>query len=205
MIELHFANSGNSLRTVIVLEECALPYCRHKLDLAKDEHKSAEFLKINPFGMVPAMYDSDGPGGNAIVITQSAAIMLYLAEKTGRLIPADPVRRARMMQWFMMAASDVGPANAIILYMNNAVPDLSDAGRAFLVDRFVNLIRGVEAHLAENGREYLADELSLADFALFPAVRIRRSLLESAGGFDHLFRWADRIMARPSVQRAIAA
>jgi GST-like protein len=205
MIDLYFANSGNSLRAVIALEECGLPYRGHKIDLQKREQKSPEFLKLNPFGVVPAMYDSDGPGGRPVTLTQSGAIMLYATEKAGRFMPEDPVRRLAALQWFMMAVSDASPANAIILYMGNNVPDLSEGGRAYLQNRFLDLMRGVEAHLAQGERSYLAEEISIADLALFPIVRIRRAMIEAAGGFPNLLRWFDHIGARPAIARAIAA
>jgi GST-like protein len=202
MLELYFSDSANSLRAVLILEECALSYRAHKLDLMKREQKSQDYLGINPFGMVPTLCDPAGPDGNPTTLTQSTAIMLYLAEKTGMFIPTEPARRVRMMEWLMMAVGDAGPANMMMLYMSRNVPDLSDTGRAFLLGRFVSLMRVVETHLAKDRKAYLIDELSLADFALFPVVRMRRKLLEGIGEFDHLIEWADRLMARPAVQRA---
>lgn len=205
MIELYYAQSGNSLRVVMMLEECGLSYSANKLNLINGDANAPEFLKINRFGMVPVIEDSDGPEGRPILLSQSAAIMLYLAKKAGKFIPSSEELQLKMMEWLMVAASDVGPANALILYMNQDVSDLSDTGRSFLANRFIGLLRVVEAHLAESENEYLAGELSVADFALLPPVLIRHKLLEEAGGLPHLFRWADRLMARPAVQRAIAA
>lgn len=204
MIELYYAESGNSLRVVMLLEECGFSYRANKLDLSKGEHKTSEFRKINPFGKVPVIEDSDGPDGHPVRLSQSAAIMLYLAKKAGKFIPSSGLEELRMMEWLMVAA-DVAAANALILYMNRDVQDLSDGGRAFLTKRFLDLLNVAEAHLAESETGYLTGELSLADFALFPAIRIRRKLLEEVGGFPRLLDWADRLMARPAVQRAIAA
>lgn len=204
MIELYYADSGNSLRAVMLLEECGLPYKAVKLNLINREQKESEFLKINKFGSVPVIIDSDGPDGHPIYLSQSAAIMLYIANKAGKFIPPSKILELKMMEWLMVAASDVGPANALILYMNRDVPDLSDSGRLFLVSRFIGLIRVVEAHLAKSENGYLAGELSLADFALFPSIRIRRKLLEDAGDFHHVLNWADKLIARPAVQRAMA-
>jgi GST-like protein len=205
MIDLYFANSGNSLRAVLALEECGLPYQAHKLDLQKKEQKSPSYLAINPFGVVPAMHDSDGIDGRPVTLTQSGAILLYAAEKTKQLVPADPVRRLAALQWFLMATTDAAPANAIIFYMDANVPDLSAAARAYLQERFVGLMRAVESHLAAPDRLYLAGEFSIADVALFPVVRIRRSVMQQVGGFTHIFAWADRLMQRDAFQRAIAA
>ncbi len=205
MIELYYAESGNSLRVVMMLEECGLPYKANKLNLMNGEQKTPDFLKINPFGLVPVIEDAEGPEGSPIRMSQSAVIMLYLANKVGKFIPSSKLLELKMMEWLMVAAADVGPANAQILYMNRNVPDLSDQGRLFLENQFIGLLRTVEAHLAESESDYLAGELSVADFALLPPVRIRRALLEEAGGFPHLLKWADRLLARPAVQRAIAA
>jgi GST-like protein len=205
MIDLYFANSGNSLRAVLALEECGLPYRPHKLDLQKQEQKSPSYLAINPFGVVPAMHDPEGVDGRPVTLTQSGAILLYAAEKAGKLVPPDPVRRLAALQWFMMATTDASPANAIILYMSNNVPDLSAAGRAYLQERFIGLMRRVEDHLATSQRVYLADEFSIADVALFPIVRIRRSMMQQIGGFTHICAWADRLLERTAFQRAIAA
>jgi GST-like protein len=204
VLKLYFADSGNSLRVLMVLEECALPYGAHKLDLSKGEQKDPQFLRVNPFGAVPVLHDPQGPDGEPVLLSQSAAIILYLAEKAGKLIPSSAARKLKMMQWLMMAASDAGPANTLLLYMSNRVPDLSAASRAFLTDRFVNLMRVVEAHLAASKYGFLAEEISLADFALLPVVRMRRSLLEEIGGFAHLFNWADGLLERSAVRRALA-
>lgn len=205
MIDLYFADSANSLRSLIALEECGLAYRGRQLDLLKNEHKSPEYLKINPLGAVPALRDSEGPGGGPFVLTQSGAIMLYAAEKTGKLIPREPLRRMSALQWFMMAASDAHPANAVMLYLGNNVPDLTQSAIDYLRNRFLGLMRSVEDHLAANRLAYLAEELSIADLSLFPVVRIRREMIEKAGGFPCLLRWADDIAARPAVARAIAA
>ena len=126
MIELYYADSGNSLRVVMLLEECGLPYKANKLDLTNGDQKAPEFLKINRFGSVPVIEDSEGPDGHPIRLSQSAAIMLYIANKVGKFIPYSKVLELKMMEWLLVAASDVGPANALILYMNRDVSDLSD-------------------------------------------------------------------------------
>ncbi|WP_454019572.1 glutathione S-transferase family protein [Azospirillum sp. Marseille-Q6669] len=127
--------------------------------------------------------------------------MLHVAERTGRLIPPDPRRRLAALQWFMLAVSDANPASAALLYVGRDVPDATPATTAFLEGRLLNIMRGCETRLT--GRDFLADELSLADLALFPVVRMRRGLLEGAGGLGRLLGWADRIAALPSVIRAV--
>lgn len=205
MIELYYSDTGNSMRAAMALEECGLAYRRHRLDMQGREHKSAWFLALNPFGLVPLVVDDDGPQGRSITLAQSGAILLYAAEKTARFLPEDPVLRYQALQWCMMAASDASPASAIINYMNNNVADLSQTGRDYLEGRFLGLMRGVEASLASSGQDYLVGEISIADLALFPVVRMRRSMIEKAGDLHHLLRWADRIAARPAVLRAAQA
>jgi GST-like protein len=203
MIDLYYTDSANSMRAATALEECGLAYRRHRLDFARRDHKAPAYLKINPFGAVPAIVDDEGPHGRPITLTQSGAILLYAAEKTGRFVPADPALRYPALQWCMMAVSDAAPANTLINYMNANVPDLSQTGRDYLQGRFVGMMRGVEAELAATRRDYLVgDEITIADLALFPVVRMRRVMLDSVGDVAYLLRWADRIAARPAVLRA---
>jgi len=202
MIELYYSDTGNSMRAAMALEECGLAYRRHRVDVQRREHKSPSYLALNPFGLVPLIVDDDGPEGRSITLAQSGAILLYAAEKTARFLPEDPAARYQALQWCMMAVSDANPASAIINYMNNNVADLSQAGRDYLKGRFLGLMRGVESGLASSGREYLVGEISIADLALFPVVRMRRPMIEEAGDLPHLLHWADRIAARPAVLRA---
>lgn len=203
MIDLYYANSGNSLRAVIALEEAELEYRGHLLDLSAKEHKRASFLAIHPFGLVPVALLSDGTGGKPVTLSQSCAILLYAAEHTERLVPSDPVERLAMLEWCLFATSDASPASAIIRYMTKGVPDLPVSGRAFLEGRFLRLMGAVERHLASHG-DYLLRDVSMADLALFPVVWMRRRMLEAVRDMPHLLRWADRIAERPSVARATA-
>lgn len=201
MIDLYYAVTGNSLRAVVALEECALPYRRHRIDLTKGEHKTPEFLKMNPLGAVPVMVDHDGPGGEPLTLAQSGAITLYAAEKAGRFIPADLRRRQVAMQWFMAAVTDAAPGSAILFYMSNFAPDRTAANEAYLQGRLLGVLAGFEGQL--QGREFIAGEISVADLALFPVVNSRRATLQQTGTFSNLLRWADAMAARPGVARAL--
>ncbi|HEY6894349.1 MAG TPA: glutathione S-transferase family protein [Casimicrobiaceae bacterium] len=202
MIELYAANSSNSQRVAIMLEECALPYSVRRVDLGKGEQRSEAFLAINPAGAVPAIVDSDGPGG-ATALTQSGAILLYLAMKTGRYFPQDPARRVRAFEWFMFAASDWSSFSTMLFLNTVILPDKSQANGAFYEERLGRYFRVANERLA--AREFLADELSIADFALYPVVRVRYALVEKAADLPHLSRWAETLAARPTVERAMAA
>ena len=201
MIDLYFAPTGNGLRASVALEETGLPYKLHKLDLYKGEQHTEQFRHINPAGLIPVIVDPDGPGGKPLTLSQSGAIVLYLAEKSGRFIPADVTVRTLAMQWFLQAASDVSAASATIFRLENSAPDKSvenvDYFKTRLLDAFLVCDQALE------DREYLAGELSIADLMLYPSFAFRRSLVDQSGGYDHLRRWADTMAARPGVQRGM--
>jgi GSH-dependent disulfide-bond oxidoreductase len=204
MIEFYTFDTGNCMRAAIGLEEAGLPYRTHKVDLAKGEQKSSEFLKINMIGAVPAIADDDGPGGKRIVLAQSGAILLYVAEKSGRLMPKDPERRAAALQWLLHAASDVAASSGMLFQLANRAPEKSQANLDWMQQQF--LLRHLSAcDQRLKGRDYLADELSIADLALFPIVSVRREMIEKAGGYADLLRWAAAMAARPAVQRGMKA
>lgn len=201
MIDLYMAGTSNGLRASVALEECGLPYTLHKLDLMKGEHRKPEYLAINPAGLIPAIVDSDGPGGKPITLSQSGAIVLYCAEKSGRFLPRDSARRALAMQWFMQAASDVAGAGTILFFYGMFAPDKTPANTEWLEGRYANAMRVVDRHLA--GHEYLADEISVADLLLYPNYAGRKPLLDKAGGFEHLHRWGAAMAARPGIQKGM--
>jgi len=201
MIELHFAPTANGLRAAVALEETGLPYRTHKVDLAKGEQRTAEFLKLNPAGLIPVIVDPDGPGGKPLTLSQSGAIILYAAEKSGKFLPKDATRRALAMQWMMQAASDVAGTSSTIFRMETSVPDKIAANNDYFKQRLLVFFAACDARLA--GREYLADEFSVADIMLYPNFAARKSLIDQAGGFANLQRWGAAIGSRPGVQRGM--
>ena len=203
MIDFYTANSSNGQRVAIMLEECALPYALHKVDLMNGEQRRPEFLRINPAAAIPAIVDPDGPGGQPLALAQSGAILVYLAEKTGRFLPGDPARRAAAWQWLMQAVSDTAAASSAIFLLSSFVPEKSPANTGFFEDRVVKFLRDADRRLAD--REFLADEPSIADFALFPLANVRRTLVDRAGDLPHLVRWMAALAARPGVARGLAA
>jgi GST-like protein len=202
MIDLYAATSSNSQRVAIMLEECGIDYEVHRVDLARGEQRSDTFLQLNPAGAVPVIVDADAPGGS-MTITQSGAILLYLAMKTGRYFPKDPARRAHAFEWFMFAASDFSSYSTMLFLTNVVLPDKSDANAGFFEERLSRYFQVANAQL--QGRDFLADELSIADFALYPVVRVRYALVERDGKLEHLARWAEALAARPAVSRGMAA
>ena len=199
MIDLYTFGTGNGRRAAILLEECGLPYTVHKVDLTKGEHRKPEFLRLNPLGVIPVIVDSEGPGGKPLTLSQSGAIAIYAAEKSGRFLPKDPVRRLMALQWLMHAVSD-GALTVGTVFLTSLLPDKP----ASVIERFTGRLSGffkaIDGHLAEN--EYLAGELSIADFALYTVVVTGKNLLKGQE-FPNLDRWAGAIGARPGVAKGM--
>ncbi len=201
MIEFYTFQTSNGLRVAIMLEECGLPYRVHRVELMKGEQQSAAFLKLNPAAAIPVIVDPDGPGGAAVTLSQSGTILQYLAEKTGRFLPGDAVRRLLALQWVMFAATDCAAASGSIFQLSVLAPDKSPANVAFYEQRVLRYFRVADDRLA--GRQWLADELSIADFALYPIYAVRKSIAEAAGDLPNLTRWGDALAARPAVAKAM--
>jgi GST-like protein len=202
MIDLYTYATSNGQRASIMLEECGLPYKATTIDLERGEQKMPNFLKINPAGQIPVLVDPDRPGGKPVVIAQSGAIILYLQEKTNKLLPRDPLRRAAAQQWFLQAMSDVAPSSAI-LFLVGTIPEITIATRKLFEQRLLQNLRNADRRLSEV--EYLAGEFSIADIALYPTVAFRRELIEQNGELHHLMRWIATMAARPGVQRGMSA
>lgn len=202
MITLYTAATPNGWKASITLEELELPYELRALNLGENEQKSEEFLAICPNGRIPAIVDHDAEGGD-LAIFESGAIMLYLADKTGRLIPQDTAGRSRAIQWLMFQMGGVGPmmgqANVFFRYF----PEKIQAA----IDRYQNesrrLFEVLDRRLGES--EWLAgDEYSIADIANWSWVRIHGWSGVSTDGLDHLLRWMEKLDARPACQRGVA-
>ena len=203
MIELYAAQSSNGQRAAIILEECGLPYRVHKLELMKGEQRTPQFLKINPAGAIPVIIDPDGPGGAPITLAQSGAIAIYAAEKTGKLLPRDPVRRALALQWLMYAVTDCAAASMTVFFETVLLPEKAPGNLKFCEERLVRYFRVADGRL--EGRDWLADELSIADFALYPLCVVRKPYIDSAGDMPNLSRWMVAISARQAVAKAMRA
>ncbi len=201
MIDFYTWQTSNGQRAAILLEECGFAYDVHKVDLAKGEQRSPGFLEINPAGAIPVIVDWDGPGGKPVTLAQSGAIELYLAEKAGRFVPADPARRASAYQWFMQALTDCATSSTGIFFCNVLLPEKSAANVAWFEKRLTSQFRLADARLATH--EWLAGELSLADLALYPVYAVRKALADAAGDLPHLARWGAALATRPAVAKAM--
>ncbi len=198
MIDLYTAATPNGYKISIALEELALPYKLIALDLAKREQKTPEFLAINPNGRIPAIVDHDA---DDFAVFESGAILVYLAEKTGKLMPSDAKGRSRVLQWLMFQMGGVGPmmgqANVFYRYLPEKIPAAIDRYQG----ESKRLFRVLDGHLKDH--EYLAGGYSIADIANWAWVRTHRWSGVDIGDLPHLRRWRDQIRARPAVQRGI--
>ena len=201
MIDLYFAGTANGLRASVALEETGLAYRLHKVDLAKGEQRTAEFLKLNPAGLIPVIVDSDGPGGKPFTLAQSGAILLYCAEKSGKFLPKDAARRAIAMQWVMQAASDIAGTSGAIFRLEVSAPEKSAANVEYFKKRLLGFFSVCDRAL--EGREFLVDELSVADLMLYPNFATRKQLVDQAGGFQNLQRWGAAMAGRQGVARGM--
>ena len=201
MIDFYTFATSNGQRVAIMLEECGLPYRVHWIDLTQGQQSAPDFLAVNPAGAIPVIVDAEGPGGKPFTLAQSGAIVIYLGEKTGKFIPADPVRRLAALQWLLQATTDVARASSAIFLVSTLVPEKIPGNTAFFEQQCLRYLRSVDARLAT--RDYLADELSIADFALYPVYAVRKELVDRAGDLPHLARWGNALAARPAVARAM--
>jgi GSH-dependent disulfide-bond oxidoreductase len=204
MIDLYTWTTPNGRKISIMLEEVGLPYRVIPVNLGKDEQHRPEFLAVNPNGKIPAIVDHDVPGG-PLSVFESGAILVHLAEKSGRLLPTDVRARATTFQWLMFQMSHVGPIiGQAGHFLNDAEEKVPYAIRRF-VGESLRIVGVLETGLA--GREYLAGEYSIADIATYPWVaaawpRFKEMVGEQSGG--NVQRWLDRVGARPAVQRGMA-
>ncbi len=199
MIDLYTASTPNGYKVSITLEELGLPYDVHALKLSEMQQKTPAFLKINPNGRIPAIVDR---AAEDFAVFESGAILIYLAEKTGKLMPPDAMGRSRVMQWLMFQMGGVGPmmgqANVFFRYMPEKIQPA--------IDRYQResrrLLEVLDSRLGES--EFLAGDYSIADIATYPWVSIHEWSGVSVDGLDHLGRWLAVVAARPAVARGMA-
>jgi GST-like protein len=201
MIDLYVWPTPNGYKISIMLEEIAMAYNVIDIDIQRGDQFQPDFLKISPNNKMPAIVDSDGPGGKPIAIFESGAILLYLAEKSGKLMPKDMRGRYNVMQWLMFQMGSVGPmlgqANHFRSYAPEKIP--------YAIDRYTNetkRIYGViDRRLAE--APYIAGDYSIADIAIFPWLRSYERQGLKLEDFPNLNRWYTAIDARPAVQKGL--
>lgn len=198
MIDLYTAATPNGHKISIALEELGLPYTLHALDLSKNEQKHPEYLAINPNGRIPAIIDRDE---NNFVVFESGAILIYLADKTGKLMPTDMKGRSRVLQWLMFQMGGVGPMMGQTNVFHRYFPEKIQPA----IDRYQGetkrLFRVLDTYLKDH--EFLAEDYSIADIANWAWVRTHRWSGVPIDDLPHLKRWLDAIAARPAAQKGV--
>jgi GSH-dependent disulfide-bond oxidoreductase len=208
-LQLYSLPTPNGVKVSIMLEEIGLAYEPHTIDIGKNETFTPEFLSLNPNGKIPAIIDPNGPGGTPLGLFESGAILQYLAEKTGKLLSADPARRIETIQWVQFQMSAIGPMFGQVGFFHKF------AGREFEdkrpLQRYVNeskrLLGVLDKHL--DGRQWMmGDDYSIADIASLGWVRNLNGFygageLVEFDSFTHVTAWLARGLARPAVQRGL--
>ena len=208
-LQLYSLPTPNGVKASIMLEETGVPYEVHLIDIGKNETWTEEYLSLNPNGKIPAILDPNGPGGTPIALFESGAILLYLAEKTGKLLPADPIRRYEAIQWVFFQMAAVGPMFGQVGYF------LKFAGKEIEDKRPLERYRAESQRLLEvlenrlKGRHWIMDdEFTIADISLVGWVRnligfYGAAELVSFSEFAHVARTLKAFLARPAVARGL--
>jgi GSH-dependent disulfide-bond oxidoreductase len=199
VIELHTAATPNGYKISVALEELGLPYEVHAVDLRAGQQKAPDFLRLNPNAKIPVIVDRDDAD---LVVFESGAILVHLAEKTGRLLPADRHGRSRALQWLCFQIGNLGPMMGQANVFSRYAPERIEYAIARYQRECRRLLEVLDGRLAE--AEYLAGEYSIADIANFCWARTHRWSGVDVQGLPHLSRWRDAIAARPAVVRGLA-
>ncbi|WP_010164125.1 glutathione S-transferase N-terminal domain-containing protein [Sphingomonas sp. PAMC 26617] len=209
-LQLYSLPTPNGVKVSIMLEETGLAYEPHLIDFASDDQKSPEFVALNPNGKIPAILDPHGPGDKPLALFESGAILLYLAEKTGQFLPADPVLRLQAIQWVMFQMGGVGPMfGQLGFFVKFAGKDFEDKRPR---DRYVaeaKRLLGVMEHALAGRDWFVGDAYSIADISMLGWVRALIDFygagdLVGFGDFPNVGAWLARGLARPAVQRGLA-
>jgi GST-like protein len=202
MIDVYSWTTGNARKVYIMLEETGLPYRVHPVDISKGDQFKPDFLATSPNNKIPAIIDRDGPGGGDYSLFESGAILIYLADKTGQLLPTDPAARSVVIQWLMFQMGDVGP---MFGQAGHFVSRRDTPGMAAALDHFVEdanrLMSVMDAHLADNtyfgGADY-----SIADIATYPWCQAPEKRGVRHEDYPNFKRWFDLVATRPAVAKA---
>ncbi|MBE0530192.1 MAG: glutathione S-transferase N-terminal domain-containing protein [Rhodospirillales bacterium] len=201
MIDLYAWPTPNGFKISILLEETGLPYRVIPVDIGKGDQFKPDFLKISPNNKMPAIVDTDGPDGRPYPLFESGAILMYLAEKTGRFMPADVAGRYRVVEWLMFQMGGIGPMLGQAHHFRRYAPEKIP----YAVDRYTNeakrLYGVLDRRLGEV--EYVAGDYSIADMATFPWLRKPEGQGQNIDDFPNVKRWFAAINARPAVQKGL--
>ncbi len=201
MIDFYYWPTPNGWKVAIMLEECALPYQLIPLDIGKGEQFAPEFLAISPNNRMPAILDHD-VAGNPVPVFESGAILFYLAEKTGRFMPKDPLGRKEALEWLFWQVGNQGPLAGQLSHFVNYAPE----GELYARERYANeydRCLGVLERRLEDRPYILGKEYSIADMICWPWVLIAKPLGQSLDDFPNVARWRQAVKERPAVRRAV--
>ena len=208
-LQLYSLPTPNGVKIPIMLEEIGLPYEAHKVDFAQDDQHSPAFLSISPNNKIPAILDPNGPGGEPLALFESGAILIYLADKSGKLLPADPAARYRVIQWLMFQIGGVGPMFGQVGFFNKFAGKEYEDKRPR--DRYVaearRLLGVIDRQLAQHA--WIAgEEFTITDIAIFPWINNLLTFYEAgelvgAADFTHVTAALERFLARPSVHKGL--
>ncbi|HUK08509.1 MAG TPA: glutathione S-transferase N-terminal domain-containing protein [Stellaceae bacterium] len=201
MIDLYTWTTPNGRKVSVMLEEIGLPYRVHKIDISKGDQFKPEFVAINPNSKIPAIVDEEGPGGKPLTLFESGAILIYLAEKTGKFLSKDPITRYVTLEWLMFQMGGVGPmfgqAHHFLRAAKEQVP--------YAIDRYSTETRRLYGvlNMRLGQSAYLAGDYSIADIATYPWVARHEWHKVALGDFPHVERWYQAISARPAAARGM--
>ena len=208
MIDFYYSPTPNGWKVGIMLEECELPYKTHLLQLGKGEQFGKEFLEISPNAKMPAIVDNDAAvvgessgKKNSVSVFESGAILIYLAEKTGKFLPPPQYSRIEMLEWMFWQAANQGPIAGQLSHFVNYAPDGEDYGRKRYKGEYERNLAVLENRLDD--RDYILGEYSIADILAFPWAFIAKPLGVSLDAFPKIAAWRGKIKSRPAVIRAI--
>ncbi len=208
-IQLYSLATPNGIKISAALEELALPYEAHLVSFSTDDQMTPEFLSLNPNNKIPAIIDPHGPGGRPLPLWESGAILIYLAEKTGKLLPTDPAQRYETLQWLMFQMGGVGPMFGQFGHFYKFAAETCD--HPYPLTRYSNETRRLLGVLDKRleGRETIVDwGYTIADIAIFPWVRVLGGFYEAGdhlklAEFPNVMRWLDACLARPASQAGL--
>jgi len=208
-LQLYSLPTPNGVKVSIMLEEIGLPYEVHRIDISAGESRLPEFLALNPNGKIPAILDPDGPGGKPFGLFESGAILMYLADKTGQLLPADPARRWETIQWVFFQMAAIGPMFGQVGYFHKFDGRALEDKRP--LERYVAESRRLLGVLDERLKDrpwIMGEDYSIADISMLGWVRNLVGFYEAGAlvdfaRFAHVGRWLEAGLARPAVQRGL--
>lgn len=202
MIDVYYWPTPNGQKATIMVEECGLDYTVKPINILKGEQFDPEFLALNPNNKIPTIVDRDGPGGKPFTVFESGAVLLYLAEKTGKFLPKTEAARYETIQWLMFQVASVGPMFGQCGHFLGYAPEPIQ----YAIDRYKNetlrLYGVMDKRLADT--EYLAGDYSIADIATYPWIDVRWLHEIEIDEFPNVKRWYETLKARPGVERGMA-